>query len=293
MRILFSVAHFFNPEGGGFYGSLKPDPKPRVGALTALLQGLHTCFGRRQGLLNPTARSVVPCNGEQTAEIEVVICTTGERHLVRHLPRGNGLFRHHATGASPMLLGFECHRVLADNLGKYDYYCYLEDDLLLADPWVFRKLEWFNGLAGDGAVLQPNRFEAAIDQPWHKLYIDGNLAKPEISARFQDVADQPVVSGEAFGQTVRFQRVNNPHAGCFFLNSRQMEYWASRPEFLDGETSFISPLESAATVGIMRCFRVYKPARENAGFFEIRHLDRRYLGVRLKFSSQSPERLGP
>ena len=31
----------------------------------------------------------------------------------------------------------------------------------------------------------------------------------------------------------------------------------------------------------MRTFRIYKPARENAGFLEIRHLDNRYLGGRL------------
>ncbi len=27
----------------------------------------------------------------------------------------------------------------------------------------------------------------------------------------------------------RFQRVNNPHAGCFFLNARQMARWAAQP----------------------------------------------------------------
>jgi len=31
----------------------------------------------------------------------------------------------------------------------------------------------------------------------------------------------------------------------------------------------------------MRHFRVYKPARANAGFLEVRHLDNRYLGTKI------------
>ncbi|MNC93925.1 hypothetical protein D3C83_106610 [compost metagenome] len=61
-----------------------------------------------------------------------------------------------------------------------------------------------------------------------------------------------------------------------------MQSWAQRPEFLNRDTSFAGPLESAATLGIMRFFRAYKPARENAGFLEVRHMDNRYLGVRIK-----------
>ena len=141
---------------------------------------------------------------------------------------------------------------------------------------------WFNRMAGDEAALQPNRFELAIGQNWHKLYIDGNLKQPEISERLQDVSDRPVLSGEALGAEFRFERVNNPHSGCFFLNARQMAHWAAQPGFLVREAAFAGPLESAATLGLMRHFRVYKPARENAGFLEVRHLDNRYLGVRRK-----------
>jgi len=38
------------------------------------------------------------------------------------------------------------------------------------------------------------------------------------------------------------------------------------------------PMLIAATLGIMQHFRAYKPARENAAFLEVEHLDRRYLG---------------
>lgn len=279
MRILVTIPHFYNAQGGGMYGSLRADPKPRRNALMAAIFGLHNTYGPRQGLL---VKPIVESNTGLANKIDVVVCTTGDSHLIAQLGLPDGLYRHHATSAAPMFLGFECHALLRDALGAYDYYCFLEDDLLLSDPMLFQKLNWFNKIAGDGAVLQPNRFEIALGQSWHKLYIDGNLARPELSDRLQDVTDTPVLSGEVFGVPIKFQRVNNPHSGCFFLNARQMQHWSERPEFLNRDPSFAGPLESAATLGIMHFFRAYKPARENAGFLEVRHLDNRYLGARLK-----------
>jgi hypothetical protein len=61
-----------------------------------------------------------------------------------------------------------------------------------------------------------------------------------------------------------------------------MAHWAKQPGFLAREPNFVGPLESAATFGVMRHFRVYKPAPDNAGFLEVRHLDNRYLGARPK-----------
>ena len=52
--------------------------------------------------------------------------------------------------------------------------------------------------------------------------------------------------------------------------------------FFDRDISFAGPLESAATLGIMKTFRIYKPANDNAGFFEILHTNNRYLGNWLK-----------
>lgn len=289
MRILFTIPHYYDAAGGGMYGSLKPNAARRRDALATAIFGLHATFGRRQGLM---ATPIVESNTVQPCEIRVVVCTTGDRHLVKELPLPPALLHHHPTNALPRYLGFECHSVLRDHLGQFDYYCFLEDDLLLNDPLFFIKLAWFNRFAGDEAVLQPNRFELAVQQPWHKLYIDGNLSDRSWSERWQDINDRRVLAAEVFGIPIRFQRVNNPHSGCFFLNERQMKFWASQPTFLVRETTFAGPLESAATYGIMRYFRVYKPARENAGFLEIRHLDNRYLGARLSKAATRPRESG-
>jgi hypothetical protein len=280
-RILFTIPHFYDAKGGGAYGSLKPDPTPRRNALAATIIGLHTALGSRQALLT---QNTAPANEANSAKMDVVVCTTGDTHLLNELRIPAGLYRHHRTAASPRLLGFECHAVLREGLGRYDHYCFLEDDLLITDPLFFAKMDWFTRLAGEDAVLQPNRFEVAVGQPFDKLYIDGDLKDPQPSLRLQNIDDRPAIRAEAFGMPLKFLRLANTHSGCFFLNAAQMESWARRPEFLNRDTSFVGPLESAASFAITHFFRVYKPARQNAGFLEIRHMDNRYLGVRVRSS---------
>lgn len=287
MRILFTLAHYFERKKDGFHGSEK-DPTKRLRVLADTLLTLHQTFGQRQALLFPPERCTRPANEALRHEIDIVVCTTGDAHLVEHLP--GGLCRHHATDAKPRLLGYECHAVLRDALGDYDYYCFLEDDILVSDALFFAKLDWFNGCAGDDAVLQPNRYERALRTPVKKLYIDGNLVDASISPRYQKREERPRLEADFLGHRLAFQRIDNPHSGCFFLNARQMQRWSDAPHFLDRADGFWGPLESAATLGVMRTFAAYKPARENAAFLEVLHGDNRYLGRRLTLAELPPHR---
>ncbi len=124
--------------------------------------------------------------------------------------------------------------------------------------------------------MQPNRYEGPGYIVARKVYVDGDL-RPPVTARFRDVRASPEITAEVFGATVRFAPAWNPHAGCYFLSAEQMAHWAAQPYFLDRDTSFIGPLESAATLGIFRAFAVYKPAREQAGFLEIQHFGTQFL----------------
>jgi hypothetical protein len=279
MRLLFAIPHYFDSTPAERrHGSLGGDPRPRLEALAKCLAGLRQHFGRPQCVIDIARMTTTPANHATAVKLDVVVCTTGPRHLLDRLPLGPGYFQHHPTEAEPTLLGFECHAVLRDRIGAYDYYCYLEDDLLVRDPWLFVKLRWFNRLFGDEALLMPNRHELARDRIVHKAYVDGPL-RPDVTAPFQDVNDSPTLEAEPFGQRVVFRRTLNPHSGAFFLNARQMEVWAARPYFLDRDTSFVGPLESAATLGVMKTFRVYKPAAETGAFLEIEHPGTRFLGL--------------
>lgn len=277
MRLLFAIPHYFHAAPGGGHGSLAREPAPRVRALADCLAAIRQHFGRPQCAIDIARRTTVPANHATATAADVIVCTTGGRHLLDRLPLGPGYFTHHPTDAEPKLLGYECHAVLRDRLSaEYDYYCYLEDDLLLRDPLFFVKLKWFGERFGEGAALMPNRYEVARGRLVHKAYIDGPL-RPAVTAPFQDVSVEPELAGEALGRRFAFRRTLNPHCGGFFLTAGQLATWAARPYFLDRSSAFIGPLESAATLGAMRTFRVYKPTPENAAFLEVEHSGTAFL----------------
>jgi hypothetical protein len=278
MRILFTIAHFFNPNSKAQHASQRKDPRPRLLALSRSLAALHQLFGKSQSIINIGQRLALPANQPQVYDLDIIICTTKNNHLLNQLPLPSHFYQHHPTQAEPLMLGFECQAVLRDCLGKYDYYCFLEDDLILYDPWLFIKLNWFTQGASDLSLLQPNRYEVSTHNLSCKAYIDGDLA-PQLTASFQNVTEKPQFQSKIMGMPITFRRTLNPHAGCYFLNANQMAYWASQPYFLDRDTSFVSPLESAATLGIMKTFRVYKPAPEQASFLEIQHFGISFLSL--------------
>lgn len=289
MRILLTIAHFFNPEGSGKHGSLRKDPQSRKIALTTCITSLRCLYSQSQYMIDIGKHEAIKANQSQSHHIDIVVCTTKGLHLLSNLPLPNEYIMHHATDVEPMLLGFECQRVLASALGKYDYYCYLEDDLVLHDPWFFVKLNWFTSQTGNDNLLQPNRYEISPLGKVPKAYIDGDLSF-HVTAKYQDVKEQSLLKGKILEQEISFQRTLNPHSGCYFLNAQQMQKWKNSPGFLEGDTSFIGPLESAATLGIMKNFRVYKTIPEDASFLEIQHFGTTFLsliGNQVSFASTS------
>lgn len=290
MRILFAIPHFY---GGGTlsqtvaaHGS-QGDAAPRIRALTHCIAALHQLYGRAQCVMQLREQRTQAANQRLNAELHVVVCTTGRQHLLDRLPLDRNLYQRFPTDLEPPLLGFQCPEILRDRWGNFDYYGYLEDDLVLHDPWLFAKLAWFNKHVGDDKLLLPNRFERGSGTLVHKAYVDGEL-REQVTARFQDLSDRPRLESEVLGVPVVFRRPTNPHAGCYFLNARQMQHWTQQPFFLDRDVSFIGPLESAATLGVMRAFKIYKPALENASFLEIEHSGDRFLRL-IRPPSQSAQ----
>jgi hypothetical protein len=276
MRVLVTIPHVFNPQGGGGYASLSPDPQPRIQGLSQCLQALHEVYDSRSQFYFQYTHQLhtLSANHHSCAQLSIVICTTHGLHLLDKIPVDPQLYRHRETLCHPMFLGFECHQVLKEHLGEYDYYCYLEDDIILRDAAFFNKLRWFNAQIGDRAVLQPNRYERIRNRRGaQKFYIDPELefktGKRDNFAHYFN--DNLVLTGRVMGDTVTIKRAENPHSGCFFLNRPQMQFWAQQPYFLDRDARFFGPLESAATLGLARTFRVYKPAPQNANFLEVQH----------------------
>lgn len=277
-RVLVAIPHYFDAEGSGRYGSTSNQPHVRAGSLARAMGSLHQTLGRRQCTLSIAEKAALPANDRLRGEVDIVVCTTRGNHLLDRLGPLSACFSHEATDAEPMMLGFECHRVLRDRLGSYDVYAYLEDDLVLHDPLFLDKIAWFTRSMGPDCVLQPHRYESSLGGPVDKLYIDGDL-RPDLVAAFAVPGpDMPVIC-DVLGSAVGFERARNPHSGCFFLSAAQMAALAQRSDFLDRDTRFVGPLESAATLAILKAFRIWKPAAANAGFLEIEHPGTRYLSL--------------
>lgn len=278
MRILFTIAHFFRPDNQGKHASRRKNPQPRIQALSQSITNLHQLFGQSQTIINIGQRLAFPANQPQDIQLDIIICTTQDCHLLEQLTVPSHFYRHYPTQVEPFLLGFECQAMLRDNLGKYDYYCFMEDDLIIHDPWFFVKLNWFTKQAGNLSLLQPNRYEVSLNNLTDKAYVDGDLL-PRVTAPFQNVQEQPELKGQIMGMPITFNRALNPHSGCYFLNANQMAYWSKQEHFLDRDTSFITPLESAATLGIMKTFKIYKTAPQQANFLEIQHFGTGFLSL--------------
>lgn len=239
---------------------------------------MHQNFGARVYGLDHFNRKAWQSAAAERAEIDVVIVTAGAAHLLDALPALRSLYRRHATSADPPMLGFECHKLLGEARGRYDYYGYVEDDIVLTDALFFRKRRLFDESFGPAALLQPNRYEVRPDGPVQKLYVDYDI-RPGLTAPYQDISRQPRLELPFLGETISCARTNYPSAGCFFLNDSQLAQWVAGPHFLDGDVSYMSPLDSAATLSIMKSFRIYKPVLDQAWFLEVLHASPRWIGA--------------
>lgn len=280
MRLLFAIPHYFSdrPAGVRRHGSTSDSAASRLKSLKRCLASIQQTFGRPQCLIDHAHRTTSPANSSLAVQADTVVCTTKDLHLLGRLSLDSRYFEELPTQAKPELLGFECHIVLRDRLGKYDYYCYLEDDLIIRDPLFFHKLRWFTQKLGNDYLLMPNRYEIATNKIVQKAYLDGPM-RPEATAPYQDLLDRPEIKAKVLETPVVFERPSNPHCGGFFLNAEQMNRWASRPYFLDRDVSFVGPLESAATLGVMKTFRIYKSTADNASFLELEHAGTAFLGL--------------
>lgn len=283
MRFLFTIPHYFQHSNdeilsstGKRHGSTSANVETRLAALRKTILSIHQLFGPSQAMIQIADRRTIAANESTRAEVQIVIVTSGSNHLTESLELPQNTYHQIDSSVNPVHLGFECHKVLRDRWGNYDYYGYLEDDLALQDPWFFEKLRWFNSHLGDESLLLPNRYERASNLAYKKCYLDGDLSA-HVTKPFQDIGVKPVLKSTLLGREIQFQRPLNPHAGCFFLNAEQTRIWLQQPEFAVPSSAFIGPLESAATLGIMRSFRIYKPSPENANFLEIEHDSDRFL----------------
>ncbi|TWT53036.1 hypothetical protein Pla22_06640 [Rubripirellula amarantea] len=281
MSLMVAIPHYFSSQHKAneslLHGSETVQNRSRRAAVLAkTIRLLHQNFGAAQGMIQIRDRRVIPVNEMTDKLLKVVMVTNHSDHLLGDILGADQVVEHIVVDEPADQLGFACQRVLAESLGQYDHYAYLEDDIWIHDPLLITKLSWFVEMTSPRNVLQPNRYECQASGKLRKCYIDGDVSSAA-TASFQDISDTPFLDGRALGRSIRFMRPLNPHSGCYFLSSEQLEHWSKQTDFAIPTSAFVGPLESAATLGLMKHFRVYKPVPAHASFAEIEHGDARFI----------------
>ena len=284
MRLLFAVVHYFKP-GNGRHGSLAANPQPRINALRHLILQIHRLFGHPAATLNHLERRVDAVD-DGAGSIDLHICIRGDCHVLNELQDLSGLFRPaNCNVEDPLHLGFAAqsvlvdHILMAENCGRpYDYVAYLEDDIILNDADFFSKLRFFNSTFGNHYLLMPNRIETCeVQTHLRRFYIDGNY-NPDASSLYRK-SSEVRFSLQHLGGLVHFEQPFNLHSGCFFLNREQARHFVDSGHAGVVDTSFHGPLESAATLAMLKSFQVLKPSLSSGRFLTVEHGGRNFMSL--------------
>jgi hypothetical protein len=281
-RLLLVIAHFFKPDEKGHYSSTSTGMRDvRRKVLEQVLLHWRSRYNPPQ-TIDISVKCFRPSPVAPAVSLDIAILLHENNHLLTEDMVSRYRLRPVAVQTNnPRQLPFAAHQLMADSLGDYDWMAYSEDDLLIHDPLWLTKMQAFAQAMGPGRVLQPNRYEINPRAAAMKTYIDGDLRHGLTDPFFERVPDQLELSLDCMGQRIPLARARNPHAGFFVLSAEQVRHWKAQPHFMDMDASFISPLESAASLGLQKTFALYKAQAPFQDHFEIEHLDRKFSSLNL------------
>ena len=278
-RALIVIPHYFDPSAGSDqhrHDSRRPaSAVARAQALEQVIVGLHELFGRHRWGCWTHTLSCERFENPDALDLMIVICTVGEAHLLQRLTCSNKLYTNASFDLDPQWLGLGAHAVIRDNVARgYDWFAYLEDDLLIEDPKFFAKLDYFHRIlderVGTNALLLPMRYETVrdLEAPEKlplRLYCD-------YRAGDKPLHDGPAIIVPNELGDITLEPARHPHGGCFFLDRKRAEIFVASPYCASAAKIWTTPLDTAATVAIWSSFRLYKPAANSFGVLDIRHL---------------------
>lgn len=275
MRALVVLVHYFKPEANPRHTSVDESRRDnRTNAIETVIRGYRGLFGS-SAKLRFADRSLDITPGSVDLDIRV-LTAPGCSLVSQEFRRTHGVWETTAMPNNPRMLGFFAYQIFAKLAGDYDWFIFSEDDLLVRDPLLFDKLAWFNEAFGDSRVLLPNRLEWNPSAKRLKTYVDGDISAGTLANMNRHLPDEDVLKARPLHAEHVFQRARNPHSGFFAITKTQLAHWMAQPHWLDYDVSFVSPLESAATLGLTKTFPIYKPQGSSSAFLEVEHLDDRF-----------------
>ena len=199
-------------------------------------------------------------------DLTISIQTLPNRHVTAYLPEYQIKCIQVQEGpeCDPMFVGFRLQEEFVERVEEFDWFLFIEDDIVLYDSFTLEKLEKFNQQSGyENAILYPNRYEMYQGT---KRYIDLTI---DTSLSWNQLSSVEI-------EGVKFAEFNNPHAAFYCLSRKQMKLWIKSGRLFKNQIVNVGPLESAATFCLLECFSIYKPHPSNLNYFEVRHYDSKY-----------------
>jgi hypothetical protein len=268
MRILVAMSHYFGtkPES-----QTRPplgsqiEPIARIAACNTSIVALHRNFG-------PNRHTIEGAHLPRADEhcLDIVVLTVRGNELLDAVGLDPSYYSVEYFGGPPERLELDIPRILRDRIGGYDFYCFMEDDLIIHDPAFFAKLRWFQDHFGPRALLAPLRYEMSATGMPAKIVIDPLLPEKSL-APFRRPGQHERIAADWNGSTQSFHLPRNPHAASYFLTDEQLRHWVQQPTFADGDDSWGWPIESGATLGVGKVFDIYKAADPDPFFLELEH----------------------
>jgi hypothetical protein len=282
MRVLLVIVHYFKAEDGSTHSSTDAHRRDQR---AAVLRGVIESW---RGIFGPTTTIDIEHKRFERIRgsadgLDICVVTNGADHLLDDAhAKARGVRHIKVQVDNPRMLGFAARRIFLETRNAYDLFCQSEDDLRVSDPGFLDRIMAFQDAFGWKRLLMPNRYEWNPNGPTLKTWIDGDLRPGAISRWTDPLPDEPLLSLRTPGRrAITLRRAANPHSGFCAVTAPQLAHWSRQPHYLDMDCGFISPLESAVTLGVMKTFPIYKAFGPDAGFFEIEHLDTRFSNMKL------------
>lgn len=202
------------------------------------------------------------CSSFSPYKCKIIINTIPEHSIIRHLPKYlcSLIEVVEQPNCNPELLGFKAQGEFIKRINSYDWFIFLEDDIIINDGCFIDKLETINRNLNPKIVLIPNRFEICEGT---KNYVD------LVNSKWNQ--NSVIKLGN-----IKIAECQNPHSGIYCLSKQQLEIWIKSGRFWHEKLTFVGNLESAATGCLFECFSLYKPHPENLYFLEVQHWDKKY-----------------
>ena len=284
MRIFVVIPHYFYPEPEARHSSVDENRRDERKAMVekVLLTWRHS-FGAPHAMLNIERKKFDRVNLGLN-DVTLVVLTTQGRHLLDDdFCKRNRINLVECKVDDPRMLGHDYVRYFAEHLHTFDYFVFSEDDLLVTDPQFIDKVRWFEERFGFRRLLMPNRFEWNANGPAMKTFIDGDVAPRAWERWTGKFPDEDFITASALADTWSFRRARNPHSGMHIVSRAQLDHWMRQPHWGDRDAAFIGPLESAATLGVMKTFSIYKSWGRSLSVFAVEHLDHRFSSIPLDY----------